>query len=153
MVVGVELSDLARLFERMLVSIDVDCYTPRDPGRVFDLVATLGQGSAFEAEHGYYLDPISPNLPTLPENWHNRLVRLPLQGGITLLFLDPNDAAVSKYARADPRDREWIRAGLQAGVLHAGIIASRFRETRFFDEEERARACAALAEDRAEGRG
>jgi hypothetical protein len=142
--------DREGLPERMLVSIDVDCYTPRDPDRIFDLGATLGQGSAFEAEHGYYLDPISPNLPTLPENWRHRLVHVPLEGGITLLFLDPNDAAVSKYARAEPRDREWIRAGLRAGVLHAGIIASRFRETRFFDQDERARAWAALEEDRAE---
>lgn len=179
LVLGVELADLARLFDearrqtrhtefvvagslsalgvldlaslppRMLMSIDVDCFTRQDPGRIFDLGDTLGQGSAFEAEHGYYLDPISPDVPTLPENWRHRLVRVPLDNGIVVFFLDPNDAAVSKYARCEPRDREWIQPGLQAGVLNADIIASRFRETRFLDDDERSRAKAALEEDRA----
>ena len=85
---------------RMLMSIDVDCFTRQDPGRVFDLQQALGAGSAFEAAHGYYLDPISPNLPTLPTQWEYRLIRVALNGGITVFFLDPNDASVSKYARA-----------------------------------------------------
>jgi hypothetical protein len=134
---------------RMLLSIDVDCFTRQDPGRIFDLNPTLGQGSPFEAAHGYYLDPVSPNLPTLPENWEHRLIRQPLGESLTVFFLDPNDAAVSKYARADPRDREWLRAGLEAGLLSPAIIESRMRETVFLDDEERRRAMEAFAEDRA----
>src|SRR5665213_866897 len=136
---------------RMLMSNDVDCFTRTDPGRIFEVNAALGQGSEFEATHGYYLDPISPALPTLPENWQHRLVRVPLDDGLVAYFLDPNDAAVSKYARGEPRDREWIRAGLKAGLINAAIISSRFRETTFMDDEERQRASQALAEDRAEG--
>jgi hypothetical protein len=71
-----------------------------------------------------------------------------LDNGIVAFLLDPNDAAVSKYARGEPRDREWIRAGLEAGVLNAGVIASRFRETSFLDDDERTRAMAALQEVR-----
>ena len=85
LVVGVELSDLQELFERagkltghsefvvagslsilgivktssiparMLMSIDVDCFTRNDPGRIFELNGPLGEGSDFEAEHGFYL--------------------------------------------------------------------------------------------------
>jgi hypothetical protein len=66
---------------------------------------------------------------------------------ITVFFLDPNDAAVSKYARSEPRDREWIHAGLSAALLSAPIIASRFRRTVFLDDQERSRAEAALASD------
>ena len=51
---------------RMAASIDVDAFTRGDPGRVFDLVRALGQGSPFEAEHGYYLDAIAPQVATLP---------------------------------------------------------------------------------------
>lgn len=101
---------------RMLMSIDADCYTRRDPGRIFDLNKALGAGSAFEAGQGFYLDP--------------------------------NDAAVSKYAWCEPRDREWIQAGLTAGLLSVPIIESRFRETDFLDNAERDRALGALAEDR-----
>lgn len=140
--------DPLSLPRRMLMSIDVDCFTRQDPGRIFELGTDLGQGSMFEAEHGFYLDPIAPAVPTLPGNWQHRLVRVPLDNGIVVFFLDPNDAAVSKYARAEPRDREWLRAGLSVGVLNAGVIASRFRETDFFDDGERRRAEAAFAEDR-----
>jgi hypothetical protein len=132
---------------RMLMSIDVDCYTAKDPGRIFELKRALGEGSPFEERHGYYLDPIAPEAVTVPAQWESRLVRVPLADGIVVLFLDPNDAAVSKYARGELRDREWIRAGLAAGLLSAPIIESRFRETVFFDREERDRAHKALVED------
>lgn len=138
-----------RIPARMLVSIDVDCFTRRDPGRIFELKRQLGEGSAFEGKHGYYLDPIAPEVPTLPANWEYRLIPVQLERGIGVFFLDPNDAAVSKYARCDPRDREWIRAGLEAGLLSAPIIESRFRQTVFFDSGERDRAHRALAEDTA----
>ena len=132
----------------MLMSIDVDCYTKLDPPRIFELNDALGEGSPFEIEHGFYLDPISPRLPTLPDQWEARLIRLPLENGITLYFLDPNDVAVSKYARGEPRDREWLQAGLGAGLLSGAIIESRFRHTSFLDLRERARATSALTEDR-----
>jgi hypothetical protein len=135
--------------ERMSMSIDVDCFTRSDPGRIIELGSALGEGSQFEAEHGFYLDPISPKLPTLPDGWEARLIQVPLQHDITLFFLDPNDAAVSKYARDEPRDREWIQAGLSAALLSAPIIESRFRQTAFFDDRERRRAEAALERDMA----
>ncbi len=135
--------------ERMLMSIDVDCYTKADPGRIFELKDALGEGSSFEAENGFYLDPISPHLPTLPSGWESRLVRVPLDNGIVVHFLDANDAAVSKYARNEPRDREWIQAGLKAALLSAPVIESRFRQTRFMDDRERDMARKALDVDRA----
>jgi hypothetical protein len=134
---------------RMLMSIDVDCFTRVDPGKVFSLQGALGEGSPFEEKHGYYLDPVSPELPVLPEQWEYRLIPVQLDRGILVRFLDPNDAAVSKYARGEPRDREWIRAGLEAGLLSLPIIESRFRRTSFLDAAERDRAGVALEEDRA----
>jgi hypothetical protein len=134
---------------RMAVSLDVDAYGKSDPDRIFALAPALGQGSPFEAAHGYYLDPISPRVATLPEGWQHRLVRIELEPGLAAWFLEPNDAAVSKYARMEPRDREWIRAGLQAQILSLPIIEARFRQTAFLDAAESGRARAALDEDRA----
>lgn len=133
---------------RMAASLDVDAYTRRDPARVLDLGTALGQGSPFEAEHGYYLDPISPSLPTLPGGWEARLVRIQLGPDVAGWFLDPNDAAVSKYARMEPRDREWIRPGLRAGILGLAVLDARFAATGFVDAGEAGRARAALEEDR-----
>jgi hypothetical protein len=132
----------------MAASLDVDAFSKGDPDRIFDLARALGQGSPFEAEHGYYLDPISPRVATLPSAWDERLLRIQLEPQLVAWFLEPNDAAVSKYARMEPRDREWIRPGLQAGVLSWPIIAARFAETTFLDRAESARAREALEEDR-----
>jgi uncharacterized nucleotidyltransferase DUF6036 len=133
---------------RMTMSNDVDAYTRNDPGRIFDLEKQLGQGSPFELENGYFLDPVSPTLPTLPDGWESRLFNVKFESGLVLYFLDPNDAAVSKYARCEPRDREWIQAGLGAGILSAAMIEYRMRETVFADDEERRRAIAAFEQDR-----
>jgi len=133
---------------RMAASLDVDAFSKSDPDRIFELSPALGQGSPFEAEHGYYLDPISPRLATLPSAWEERLLRIQLEPELVAWFLEPNDAAVSKYARMEPRDREWIRPGLQAGILSWEIIAARFAETTFLDAAESTRAREALAEDR-----
>lgn len=135
---------------QMLISIDVDCYTKADPERILELDKSLGAGSPFEEQHGFYLDPVSPALPMLPDQWEPRLIPVEMEDGIVLHFLDPNDAAVSKYARGDVRDRQWIRAGLKAGVLSIPIIESRFRRTPFLDPAERERACKGLWEDRVE---
>jgi hypothetical protein len=133
---------------RMAASIDVDAFSKGDPARIFDLVPALGQGSPFELEHGYYLDPISPRVATLPAGWEDRLVRIQLEPELAAWFLEPNDAAVSKYARMEPRDREWIRPGLRAGILTLAILDERFAETTFLDALESARARRALEEDR-----
>jgi hypothetical protein len=133
---------------RMAASIDVNAFSRSDPARIFDLVPALGQGSPFEREHGYYLDPISPGVATLPAGWEGRLTRIQLDPSVAAWFLEPNDAAVSKYARMEPRDREWIRPGLRAGVLSLATLDGRFADTVFLDADESARARRALEEDR-----
>ncbi len=135
--------------ERMLMSNDVDCYPVNDPGRAFELTGSLGQGSTFEREHGFYLDPVSPRLPTLPEDWRQRLIRVELDNGITIHCLDPDDAAISKYARGEKRDEEWIRAGIECSILSLATIRHRFSSTSFLDDREAAGARQRLAADEA----
>ena len=134
--------------QRMAASLDVDAYSKGDPGRILDLTSALGPGSPFEAEHGYYLDPISPRVATLPDAWEERLLRIQLEPDLVAWFLEPNDAAVSKYARMEPRDREWIRPGFRAGILSMAIIQARVRQTTFLDAIESVRALRAIEEDR-----
>jgi hypothetical protein len=133
---------------RMAMSLDVDAYGKSDPGRIFELASALGLGSPFQTAHGYYLDPVSPRVATLPEGWEQRLVRIELEPGLAAWFLEPNDAAVSKYARMEPRDREWIRAGVRSGILSLPIVEARFKHTAFAHAAESARARKAFDDDR-----
>mgnify|MGYP004703620153 FL=1 len=88
------------------------------------MVEALGQGSGFEDEFGYYLDPVSPNLPSFPEGWQDRLILLDF-GDVKAFFVDPNDVAVSKYMRGEDRDLRWLRAGLKEKLLSMDIIERR----------------------------
>jgi len=125
----------------MTLSIDADCYTLADPHQVFDLASQLGEGSPYHHQHGVYLDPVSPLLPTLPQGWEQRLILLH-QPPVVAHFLEPNDAAISKLARGEPRDLRWVRAGLQAHLIALPMLRLRLRSTNFLDDtEQRATLC------------
>lgn len=131
----------------MTGSIDIDLYPKNDPDRASEVATALGLGSEFERLHGYYADAVSPMLPTLPQGWEQRLIKIEFDAGITAWFLEPNDAAISKYARGEARDREWIRAGLEAGILSLPTIEYRLRDT-IMETDERERTKQAIEEDR-----
>jgi hypothetical protein len=137
------LAEVAAIPADMTVSIDADCYTRSDPARIFDLQAALGEGSPYHRGHGIYLDPVSPKLPTLPDGWEQRLIRL-LRDDLVASFLEPNDAAVSKLARGEPRDLRWVRAGLKAGIVSLPTVRLRVRSTNFLDAEEEKMALQSL---------
>ena len=118
----------------MVVSIDVDTYLKNDPQRTGELVQALGQGSAFEDEHGYYLDPVSPNLPSFPEGWQDRLVQIDF-GDVKAFFVEANDVAVSKYMRGEDRDLRWLLAGLKAGLIDLDLIERRVGSAPALDGE------------------
>jgi hypothetical protein len=131
----------------MTQSIDIDLYPKNDPGRASEVATALGLGSKFEQVFGYYADAVSPILPALPDDWGERLIKMSFDSGVTAWFLDPNDAAVSKYVRSEPRDRDWIRTGLKAGVLSMPIIEYRLRET-VMETGERQKVKEAIAGDK-----
>lgn len=135
------LVDERRIPEAMTVSTEVDAWPEADPPRAFEIADDFGLGSRFEQEHGYYFDAVSPQLPTLPGGWEQRLIPRRLPGGALVKFLEPHDAAIAKLARGEPKDRRWIRAGIDASILSVATLEYRFRETVFEDDErERARS-------------
>ena len=132
---------------RMTWSMEVDAYPERDPKRAFEFSEQFGEDSAFHQTYGYYFDAVSPDLPTLPEGWEQRMIKEMLPSGVKVKYLEPNDCAVSKYARSEPKDREWIRAGIEAGILSLPTVDYRMRETLFIDDNEHGKAKASLQED------
>lgn len=121
--------------DAMVMSIDVDTYMKADPGGTGALRAALGQGSPFEDEHGYYLDPVSPYLPSFPEGWQDRLILIEFED-VRAYFVEPNDVAVSKYIRGDQRDMRWLREGLRSGLLNMDTIERRIGSAPTADDRE-----------------
>ena len=122
----------------MVMSNDIDSYAKADPGRIHGLRDQLGESSPFHSENGYYLDPVSPGLPTLPEGWRERMIPIE-NNGIKVWFLDPDDAAISKFARSQENDLRWIRAGVEAGVISMPNIQRLLGKTTFIDADEEQR--------------
>lgn len=132
----------------MTLSNDLDCYTRADPPRIFDIVPVLGENSPAHQALGCFIDPISPALPSLPTGWEARMNRVE-RDGVVAWFLDPNDAALSKYARGEPRDQRWIRAGIRVGVVSLPVVRSRLASMRFLDDEEQQHTQRRVVEDTA----
>lgn len=146
------LTVLALIHERkipdaMTVSAEVDAYPESDPGRAFEIADDFGLGSEFEQENGYYFDAVSPALPTLPDDWEERLIPLALPGGTLVKFIEPHDAAIAKYSRGAPKDMQWIRAGIGASILSVATLEYRFRHTVFANDPERERVREAIAKE------
>ncbi|WP_212745039.1 DUF6036 family nucleotidyltransferase [Hydrogenophaga sp. 2FB] len=143
---AVALEDSGRLPPEMAMSNDFDMYTKADPGRIHDVAEALGEGSAFFDENDMYIDPVSPKLLTLPEGWEDRMNVLE-RDGIKAYFLEPNDAAISKYARGAPNDERWIKAGVRAQLIDLDVVVSRLRKTSFLDAAEEAATRARIHKD------
>jgi hypothetical protein len=120
--------------DAMVMSIDVDTYMKADPDRTGELCGALGQGSPFEDEFGYYLDPVSPRLPSFPDGWQERLILIDF-GDVRAFFVEPNDVAVSKYMRGDQRDLRWLRSGLKSRLLDLDVIERRIGSAPALDGE------------------
>jgi hypothetical protein len=124
----------------MLMSRDVDIYTKLDPGRVFVEIADaengIAEGSKFHVKHGFYADPISPKVLSLPEGWEARLIPVTLAQGIVANFIDPNDVAIAKLARSEDNDIRWVAAGVKAGIIHLDVVESRLKATHNILKDE-----------------
>ena len=117
----------------MLMSRDVDIYTMLDPGRVFaeiaDRVSGIAEGSKFHIKHGFYADPISPKILSLPDGWEARLIPVTLAQGVVANFLEPNDVAIAKLARSEENDIRWVAAGVAAGIIQLDVLKARLATT------------------------
>ena len=137
------MAEVAAIPADMTMSIDADCWTLKDPGRIDDLRPALGEGSDYQRAHGIYLNPVNPKLLTLPAGWEARLIRVG-RDGVVAHFLEPHDAAVSKLARGEQRDLRWVRAGARASILSLATVALRMKTADFYDAQEKASAMAML---------
>jgi len=93
------------------VSMEADLY-PRNKPELADLVdGSIGEGSYFHQQYGYYAQGVGPNTAVLPARREDRLARIDNENtnGIAGLCLEVHDLAISKYFAGRPKDREFTR--------------------------------------------
>jgi hypothetical protein len=92
----------------------------------------FGEGSLFHSTHGFYIDGVDEVTARLPEGWHARaMVRsFSVDGRIVKAVApSPDDLIVSKLARLDDKDKDFVEAYHRARPLDIQLIEKRIAET------------------------
>ncbi|MGI8602071.1 MAG: DUF6036 family nucleotidyltransferase [Verrucomicrobiales bacterium] len=94
----------------LLVSIEADVFTLRDPADADLIDGSIGEGSPFHQTFGYYAHGVASETGVLPAGWQERLVRVhnANTGGGTGLCLEIHDLAVSKLVAGRKKDLDFI---------------------------------------------
>lgn len=113
------------------VSMETDLY-PKNKPELADLVdGSIGEGSYFHEQFGYYAQGVGPKTARLPAGWEKRLVRVENENtnGIAGLCLDVHDLAISKYVACRPKDLKFTRELARQGMTVRKILRQRLEQT------------------------
>lgn len=102
-------------------SIEADIAFLDDPDRekADQVECIIGELSGFHALNGFYAEGIHVDTAILPEGWLDRLVSWDLLSSAPAEphFLEPHDLAVSKLAAGRQKDRTFVDALIDTGML------------------------------------
>lgn len=132
----------------LLASMEADVYPLNRPD-LADLVdGSIGEGSFFHEQYGYYAQGVSESTAVLPAGWKKRLVRVSNAntGGVAGLCLEIHDLAISKYTAGREKDLEFTRALVRHGMTRRATLLARAAATRL-DPARRRLVQARIARD------
>ncbi len=129
----------------LLVSIEADVFTFRDPADAELIEGSIGEGSPFHQTFGYYAHGVSAETAVLPAGWRDRLipVRNANTGNGCGLCLEAHDLTVAKLAAGREKDVAFVASLLRHKLVKPSVVESRLRLTTL-DNEELQRAVARL---------
>lgn len=109
-----------------------------ETGRLADLIeGVAGELSPFEQTHGYSIDGVDLETAILPDGWRDRMVRVQNantaapsgQPQFTGWCLDKEDLCVAKLCALREKDRNFVAALLDAGLIDGDTLAARLTLT------------------------
>lgn len=121
------------------VEVDVAAMDDTD-GRMADLIdGSIGEASMFHTTFGYYAQGVVEATAVLPAGWRGRLVRFDTAGtsGVVAWCLEPHDLWVSKAVAGRPKDLEFCRAIIDAGLVDGDRLRDRLAEVEVLDKRVR----------------
>jgi hypothetical protein len=115
----------------LLVSIEADVFSLRDPADSDLIDGSIGEGSPFHQTFGYYAHGVSVETAVLPAGWRERLipVRNANTGGGTGLCLEVHDLAVSKLVAGREKDLDFVASLVRHHLVQPRIVHERFAIT------------------------
>jgi hypothetical protein len=116
---------------RLLMSAEADLFPLHRP-ELADLIdGSIGEGSRFHEQFGYYAQGVGERTAVLPKGWRDRLVRIENANtrGVSGLCLEVHDLAISKHVASREKDLEFTRELARHGMTDSKILLARLKET------------------------
>lgn len=131
--------------DELLISIEADVFSLRDPADSDLIDGSIGEGSPFHQTFGYYAHGVSQETAILPTGWRQRVVPVHNQntGGGTGLCLEIHDLAVSKLVAGREKDVDFLAGLLRHRLVQVPVIRERLAQTTLTPERLQA-SCARL---------
>ena len=138
----------------LLVSQEIDIYTPDRPETSDFITGALGRESPFERTHRFQVDGVGPTTATVPGGWENRLVPVCNENtnGATGWCLEVHDIAVAKYFANREKDRRYTTDLWRHAMLDEATLLDRIRNAPVTKAKRQA-MLAAVRQDQVAARG
>ena len=121
----------------LLVSIEADVFTLRNPDDADLIDGSIGEGSPFHQTFGYYAHGVAEETAILPAGWKDRLVtvRNANTGNGCGLCLEVHDLAVAKLAAGREKDSLFVTGLLRHKLADPSVIEYRLRQSTLSQEQ------------------
>jgi hypothetical protein len=115
----------------LLVSIEADLFSLRNPEDADLIDGSIGEASPFHQTFGYYAHGVGEKTAVLPMGSKDRLIPLasPATGGATGLCLEVHDLAVSKLVAGREKDIQFVAALFRYGLAKPPTVGGRLADT------------------------
>jgi hypothetical protein len=123
----------------LLVSMEADVY-PKNKPELSDLIdGSIGEGSPFQREFGYYAHGVDASTATLPTGWEERLVLVTGENTrqIRGWCLEVHDLAIAKLVAGRPKDLDFLRHLTQGSYAESALLKLRLEATALESEIEK----------------
>jgi hypothetical protein len=96
---------------------------------------SIGEGSPFQREFGYYAHGVDETTAVLPEGWRHRLILVTSENTryVRGWCLEIHDLAIAKYAAGREKDLDFTRALARHAMVSRAVLEQRLEETSLED--------------------
>lgn len=117
--------------QALLESMNADLYPLGSPARAIEIDGTLGDGSPFHEQFGYYGHGVGPETPVPPRDWVSRLKKVVFPANAlwkapaVAWFLEVHDLVLSKLAAGRAKDIVFAEEAIRGGVVDVERLRGR----------------------------
>jgi hypothetical protein len=123
----------------LLVSREADVYPMEHPERGDLIDGSIGEGSPFERQFGYYAHGVDDSTAILPAGWRDRLVVVSNANTRETRgwCLEVHDLAIAKYVAGREKDVLFTKALAKHAMTRSDVLLQRLRNTKVNEVDRR----------------